>query len=314
MSIARIPLLLALTAGLFLGGCGGGDSDPGTGVVQVSMTDAPVDEAEAVVIHFTDVTLHGPNGNTLIEIYDPANPNPTEKGRSIDLMQFQHGMWTGLFDDVVVAGNYSWMRLKLDLSKSYIQIGGNQFPLRCTSCENSDFRLNRSFSIPKDGTLALMLDFDLRKSITDPNNQTSDYILRPTLRVIETAVSGAIAGDIDPNLIADLGGFTGCSVYAFTDFNAQLDDVYIPMNNQIPATQNNPVSTAKVVYENNAYHYMLAFLPEGEYTVALTCAADTDHADSDDELVFADPIYVAVTAGQTSDGDMVKILPPPPAP
>lgn len=314
MTIARITLLLALTSGLLLGGCGGGNSGPGTGVVQVSLTDAPIDEADAVVIHFTDVTLHGPDGNTLIEIYDPAVPNPTQKGRSIDLMQFQNGMWTGLFENVVVAGNYSWMRLKLDLSKSYIQIRGNQFPLRCTSCENSDFRLNRSFTIQKDGTLALMLDFDLRKSITDPSNQTSDYILRPTLRVVEAAVSGAIAGDIDPNLIADLGGFTGCSVYAFTGFNAQLDDVYIPMNNQIPAMQNNPVSTAKVVYENNAYHYMLAFLPEGEYTVALTCDAENDHADSDDELMFADPINVGVTAGLTSDGDMVKTLPPSPTP
>ena len=312
MTTTQITSLLALTAGLLLGGCGGGSSGPGTGVIEVSITDAPVDEAEAVVIHFTDVTLHGPDGNTTIEIYDPAIPNPTEKGRSIDLMQFQNGVWSGLFDEVVTAGQYSWMRLTLDLSKSYIQINGNQHPLRCTSCENSDFRLNRSFSITKDGTLALMLDFDLRKSITDPNNQQSEYILRPTLRVVEAAVSGAIAGDIDPNLIADLGGFTGCSVYAFTGFDAQLDDVYIPMNNQIPTGQNNPVSSTNVVYENNTYHYTLSFLPEGNYTVALTCDAETDKADSDETLNFADPLNVPVVAGQTSDADMV--LPPPPIP
>ena len=304
-----ISFLSLLTLGFIINACGGGSSGQGTGVIQVSITDAPVDEAEAVVIYFADATLHGPDGNTSIGIYDPAIPNPVEKGRSIDLMQFQNGMWSGLFDEEVTAGQYSWMRLTLDLSRSYIQINGNQFPLRCTSCENSDFRLNRSFSIAKDGTLALVLDFDLRKSITDPSNQSIEYILRPTLRVVEAAVSGAIAGDIDPNLIADLDGFSGCSVYAFNGFDAQLDDVYIPMNNQIPNGQNNPVSSTRVMYENNNYHYTLSFLPEGNYTVALTCDADTDKADSSETLNFAEPLNVPVVAGQTSDASM--LLPPP---
>jgi len=302
-----------LAFSLLFTACGGGDG-PGNGAIEVSVTDAPVDSADAVVIRFTEARLHGAGGDTTIPIKDPANPDPTATGRSIDLMQLQGGMWTGLFDDIVVAGQYSWIRLTLDLTQSYIQINGQQFPLRCTNCENSDFKLNRSFGVPRDGTLALMIDFDLRKSITDPSNPQDEYILRPTLRVVETALSGAIAGVIDPALIADLGGFTGCSVYAFDGANAQLDDVFIPMNNQVPTDQNNPVSSAQVVYENNAYHYMLAYLPEGDYTVALTCDAEIDKADHDDNLMFADPVNVSVTAGQTSHADMRKAVPPPPMP
>lgn len=314
MTKAKITRLLALSASLLLGSCGGGDNGPGTGTIQVSLTDAPVDNAEAVVIRFTDATLHGPSGNISIPIPDPDSTDPLAKGRTIDLMQLQGGIWTGLFDDIVTAGHYSWIRLTLDLSQSYIQIAGQQYPLRCTSCENSDYKLNRSFDVPRDGTLALMFDFDLRQSITDPSSPRDEYTLRPTLRVIEAAVSGAIAGDIDSAWIADLGGYTGCSVYAFTGANAQLDDVYIPMSGPIPAGQNNPVSTARVVYENNTYSYTLAYLPEGDYTVALTCDAELDSAASDDMLTFADPINVNVVAGKTSDGDIIKPLPPIPAP
>ena len=279
--------------------CGGGDTQ-GTGTVVIGITDAPVDSAEAVVIHFTKATLHGPNGNTTVPVIDPVT---SQSGRSIDLLQLQGGMWTGLFTNVVTAGHYSWIRLTLDMSQSYIQINGQQYALRCTSCENNGFLLNRSFNVAADSTMALMLDFDLRKSITDPSSGI-DYILRPTVRVVETAASGEIRGEIDPSLIANLGGFTGCSVYAFEGNDALLDDVYIPVDISIPAEQNNPISTAKVFYENNVYQYTLSFLPAGDYTVALTCDADMDSAATDDTLTFSDPVNVPVIAGETSNGDI----------
>jgi len=282
--------------------CGGSGSSQGTGTLEVGITDAPVDNAEAVVIHFIAATLHGPGGNTTVDVIDSTTG---EVGRSIDLMQLQGGMWTGLFDDVVLAGNYSWIRLTLDLTKSFILIDGQQYGLRCTSCENSDYKLNRSFNIEADGTLALMIDFDLRKSITD-SNSPNEYILRPTLRVVEADVSGDITGVIDLNLIAQLGGFSGCSVYAFTGADAVLDDVYIPMNMSmpVPVGQNNPVSTAKVVFEGDVYRYSLSFLPAGDYTVALTCDADMDMADMNDVLEFSDPVNVSVVAGETSTADL----------
>ena len=279
--------------------CGGGNVQ-GTGTVEVGITDAPVDSAEAVVIHFTEAILHGPDGNTTVPVTDPVTGDP---GRSIDLLQLQGGMWTGLFTDVVTAGQYSWIRLTLDLSQSYIQINGQQYALRCTSCENNGYRLNRSFTVATDSTMALMLDFDLRKSITDPSSSL-DYILRPTVRVVETVASGVITGEIDPSLIANLGGFTGCSVYAFEGNDALLDDVYIPIDMAIPAEQNNPISTA-MVYENNIYQYTLSFLPAGNYTVALTCDADMDSAATDDTLTFSDSVNVSVIAGVTRNGDII---------
>ncbi|MGD8925586.1 MAG: DUF4382 domain-containing protein [Thioalkalispiraceae bacterium] len=291
--------LIVLSASLAFTACGGGSAE-GTGTIQVGVTDAPIDNADAVIIFFNEATLHGPNGDIHIKVYDP---DTGLLGRSIDLLQLQGGMWTGLFDDVVVAGHYSWIRLNLDLSRSYIQIGGEPYALRCTSCENSSFRLNRSFDVATDGVMSLMLDFDLRKSITDPTSG-ADYILRPTVRVVETAASGDVMGEIDQQLITDLGGYSGCSVYAFTGNDAVADDIYIPVNMIVPEGQNNPVSTARVMYDNNIYYYTLSYLPAGEYTLALTCDADMDSASTDDVLMFSTPINVTVIAGDTSNGDM----------
>lgn len=296
-----VTYLVALYFGTFIAACGGSSDDgPGTGTIEVGIADAPVDNAEAVVIHFTEATLHGPDGNTTVMVFDPDTGDP---GRSIDLLQLQGGIWTGLFDDVVTAGHYSWIRLTLDLSQSYIQIAGNQYALRCTSCDNNGFKLVSSFNVVKDGSLILMLDFDLRKSITDPVGQ-HEYILRPTLRIIKVATSGDISGVIDPDLITELGGFNGCSVYAFAGNDAQLDDIYIPMSMPVPDEQNNPISTGMVVFENNIYSYTISFLPEGNYTVALTCDADMDSADTDDVLTFSDPVNVPVVSGQTSTADL----------
>jgi hypothetical protein len=303
--------IFVLFFGFVVAACGGSSDDgPGSGTIEVGIADAPVDNAEAVVIHFTHATLHGPGGNTTVMVYDPVTGNP---GRSIDLLRFQGGMWTGLFDDVVTAGQYSWIRLTLDLSQSYIQIAGEPYALRCTSCENNGYKLNRSFEVVANGTQTLMLDFDLRKSITDPSGDDV-YILRPTVRVIEVAASGDIEGVIDPGLIEDLGGYNGCSVYAFRGNDAQLDDIYIPIDMPVPDEQNNPISTGKVTLENNIYSYMIPFLPAGDYTVALTCDADMDSAATDDVLTFSVPVNVPVVAGQSSNRDLALPVVTPPVP
>jgi len=297
--LIRLAFIFAI---LSLAGCGGGGSDAGQGTIEVGITDAPIDNAEAVVIHFTAVTLHGPGGNTVIDVTDPANGIT---GRSIDLLALQSGQWTGLFDDIVTAGQYSWIRLDMDFSQSYIEINGRQYGLRCTSCENNGYKLNSSFTVERDAVLALMLDFDLRKSITDPSNSSTEYTLRPTLRTIETEASGSISGSVDSTLIAELGGIEGCSVYVFDGLDATLDDVYIPFDMILPAdTQNNPVSTA-MVNDDGTYTYTVSFLPAGDYTAALTCDAEDDMANMDDTLVFTEGANVTVVAGQSTSLDFI---------
>lgn len=305
---ARLITMMVAGFCLALAACGDNAGfTSNTGRLELGITDAPVDSAEAVVIHVTNATLHGPDGDTTFDVIDPVSKTP---GRDIDLLLLQGGQWTGLFDETVTAGHYSWIRLGLDLDKSYIKIAGAQHGLRCTSCENVGYRINRSFDVkPGGAALALMLDFDVRKSITDPNGGNPDYILRPTVRLIESAASGAVGGTVDATLIASLGG-GACSVYVYDGNNATTDDVYIPVNIAIPASQNNPVTTAKIATDGSNT-YTASFLPAGDYTLAVTCDAVDDSAASDDTLTFSDAQNVTVVAGTTSTANFIAPLPAP---
>jgi hypothetical protein len=87
------------------------------------------------------------------------------------------------------------MRLDTDPSKTYITVNGQQYALRCSSCEQNGFKLNRSFRIDDNGVVAYTIDFDLNKSITDP--QSGDhYKLRPTARGVGTVFAGNIASTV----------------------------------------------------------------------------------------------------------------------
>ncbi len=298
----RSTLFLAAVA--LLGGCGG--SDNGTGTLSVQVTDAKVDEANAVVLHYTAVTIHGEGGNEVVEVFDPVTGEP---GRSINLLDYTNGVSTVLFEQVLSAGNYSWMRLEIDFdpAKSYIDLPEGRFSLRCDSCENNGMKLNRSFTIASDQTTAFTLDFDLRSSITYANGE---HHIRPTIRVVGTQASGAIAGTVDASLITapGTGEDTGCAVYVFEGENATLDDIYIPMSGPVPDTQNNPVTTATVTYNAEAdipYTYTAAFLPEGIYTVSLTCDTALDDSATDEPVTETptaeDPENMMVFTGTTNN-------------
>jgi hypothetical protein len=59
------------------------------------------------------------------------------------------------------------------------------------------------------------------------------------------------------------------------------------------------------------YRFRLGFVPAGAHTVAFTCAADDDDAETDDAIEFAAPLDVTVEPGQTST---VEFVAAPPAP
>jgi hypothetical protein len=288
-----------------LAGCGGGNgtgTSAGTGTLQVSVTDAKIDEALAVVVHYTAVQIHGDTYDTTIDVTDPLTGDP---GRSINLLDYTNGASTQLFDQELPAGHYQWMRLTIDLdpSKSYIELADGQHPLWCNSCTKNGLKLNRDFTIAANQTTAFTLDFNLRSSITFDNKR---YHLRPTVRVVATDASGAIAGSVDPTVISsnDPDG-NGCAVYVFNGPGATLDDVYVPTTGDVPTDHNNPATTA--IVDPATQDYMTAFLTPGTYTVALTCDPELDMTASDEvvgtDMTFVDNQDASVTSGMTTTVD-----------
>lgn len=304
---SRIGWVLVLA--LWLGACGGGN-DKGTGILDLSITDAPVDGADEVVVEFTGVEIQSSGGRHSIDYLTP---------KTIDLLALQGGLRESLLEDYVLPeGNVSWIRLKVNaeadgVMDSFIVKNGASYELDVPSGSETGLKLNRPFVVRDGDDLDFTIDFDLRKSVHQPNGQEFNgvpvYYLRPTLRLIDTNESGVITGLVDPLVF---NGET-CSVSApEVSYGIYLFDGNAATPDDIDSIDPDPVTTAVVSLDASSnYVYTLAFLAPGDYTIAATCVADLDEPDTNDAAVtFVGPASVSVTAGATTSHDFLPILLP----
>lgn len=282
------------------GGSGSSDNEPDTGTLDLKITDSPVDDAAEVVVVFTGVELKPANGEPFSIDYCDVQSNP-EDCRSIDLLLLQDGVTDDLLvGETVEAGEYEWMRLKVlaemnQQDGSYILLeNGEQYPLFVPSGAQTGLKLVRPFTVAVDGTTRLVVDFDVRKSVIAPPGLAPNYLLKPTLRLMDELQTGTIDGVVD---LAELGTEQeneACigGVYLFREFGATPDDM--DGNDEDGA---DPVVFHSLEADEDggtAASYMLSFIEAGDYTIAFTCNFDVDVAPDESEY---DP-----TAEEGEDG------------
>ncbi len=300
--------MLMFGAMLVLAGCGGSGSGSGasTGTMSLQITDAAVDNADHVYVQFHGIELQAADGTrtTLYYCEDPMDSTKTVVSDSacttqpapkqIDLLALNGGLADTLLDSFTLpSGHYSWARLMVDASgtlnplDSYIVVGGTNFPLTIPSGAETGLKVNRGFDVPAGGHADFTIDFDLRKSLVLANG---NYMLRPTLRMVDNTMVGAIAGTVAQSLIT-----TGCTpaVYVFAGSGVTPDD--------IDGINPDPVTTATVKLDTDgSYKYKAAFLEAGDYTIAFTCQAALDNPDTNDALSFSGTSTVTVTANNVT--------------
>ena len=294
---------------LMLTACGGGgDSDTGgSGVLSLSITDAPVldEDIAEVWVRFTHVIIHSDGSDD--------TPQPVTDGThpwiDVNLKDLTEGktMLLGEFD--LPAGHYSWIRLDIDPDYTVIvertvvgepdEVDDSEpdtlYPsalLDCSSCDQSHLKLNRSFTIENTGWINFTIDFDLQKSLTLQLPQSEieigvegrpdhAYKLRPTLRILDTELAstfiwGSVTDPADP---------TGCRVYTYTGTPATLDDVCVDDPPAVicgAADTQRPHDIAEVEGPiGGPFDYRTGSLYPGTYTVALVCDPDDIDLDSD---------------------------------
>ena len=302
-------VLASLAVVMLASACGGDGGSSAMSSVQVSLTDTPIEDADNVVVSVSGVAFK-PEGSApeVIESFTP---------RSIDLLQYQNGRTAILLQDTPMqAGRYQWLRLIIDtqpvVRDSYIVINGNECELNVPSGAETGLKMNRPIDVPADGSLALTIDFDLRKSVHAPPGQasgacTTGYVLRPTLRLVNDANVGAIDGtvsfeagsvpaDCKPNVYVYEGTVTPDDMEETSAASPDIDPLVV-VGVTIPAG-----STSGI--------YRAAFIPAGSYTAAFTCDDDTN---DDQSLVFVPPAGVAV-AVQNNVISTVNFTVPVPAP
>jgi hypothetical protein len=313
---------LAATATL-IAACsdGGGGS---TGQISVAVTDSPVDVADAVVVQFTGVELKPKDG--------PAFSIDFDAPKAIDLLAYQNGERAMLLDEEVVpAGEYNWMRLKVQADPnvagdSYITIDGADCELEIPSGDERGLQMIRGFTVGVGSLTDFTVDFILPKSVLQPPGQTTTvpvcdgqaYVLKPVVRMVDNLEVGTISGAVDPNLITaqcgdsvENGVYPG-NVYLFgpvTDTYAGTPDDYDAVENDPDV---DPLTSAMV--NPDTFGYTIGFVPAGDYRVAYTCDADDALVDADapddpsgndevEEFTPPDGAPVTVTAGGTATAD-----------
>ncbi len=315
---------------LLLSACGGGGSSggvvggtAGSSGLSLSITDAPVVDADisAVWVRFTRVILHPANGggDIVFDVTDDTDPNNIKPYRDIELKSLVGGKTMLLGEIPLDAGDYSWIRLVIDANHTYIvETGGGSYLVKCPSCTQSGLKLNRSFTIEADGWINFTIDFDLRKSITlsQPNKtprEDLDYILRPTLRILETELASSyIYGDVT-DLRSDKTNPDypdGCWVYVYDGDIATItpDDICQNTDPAVCKPADRPSLEAPVVFDGNdgSYSYNTGYIYPGTYTIALVCQADDP--DVDEDLLFISETQVlaaAVPQGAQQNLDLV---------
>ena len=298
-------------AALVLTACGGGGGGTSTGTASLSLTDAPVDSAREVVVRFDGAEFQPAGGDRtmfyvsdttgtceVVDVHDPVNPC------EVNLMDYTGTDRVTLLDNVTLpAGQYSWIRLILNDNPGYITLlNDSQFDLRVPSGAETGLKLHNGFIVAADNHTDYTVDFDLRKSVHDPIGQP-EYILRPTLRLMDNSRVGTLSGTVHPSYFE--GGDCSGAVYVFDAATPNVPDDEDGENGGP-----DPITTA-LVPDDGTYAYEVGFLTEGDYLVAFTCdAADDDPAvdDGADTFGFLSEAIVTITAGATTPHEFAPEL------
>ncbi|MGP4842802.1 DUF4382 domain-containing protein [Marinobacter sp. 1Y8] len=270
------------------------DNESGkNGQLSISLADAPVDNLTEVNITVTAIELKPKD--------ESANTYTFDNPKRFDLLELQNGNSTLLLtEDKLRAGDYSWVRLILsdaDNAQYVVDLNGGQFSLKVPSGSESGLKINTGFSVPENSEGRYTIDFDVRKSLVAPEGNTADYLLKPSLRLVDNDDVGSISGTVDASTVIatecdDTQIYAGL-VYIFEGKDASADDI---------GSANPPVVVAPLQGSSGTYSFKASFLSAGDYTVSYTC--DEDDIEANDSLSFVKQRNVKVTAGSTTTTDI----------
>lgn len=182
--------------------CNMGGSGSGTGQLSLSLTDKPSDDYKAVYVTIKNIAVHKAD--------DPEDSWTTvaEVNRTINLLELANGVRERLALVDLPSGRYTQMRLMIgDTGGSDTNILGQAHPaanyvidmddlvheMKIPSGFQTGVKLVQGFDINENSTTELTFDFDASRSVVVAGN-SGKYILKPTIKVVDTALASVIKG------------------------------------------------------------------------------------------------------------------------
>jgi hypothetical protein len=162
-------LLLVFASFLFASCSGSPNSPSANGNLRLMLTDAPGDVAH-VNIFFTEAEVKPVDGPPQ-KLPITLTPNP------VDLIGLAN-VDVALAGGAVPAGDYEWIRLNIDASKSNVVLEGStvELPLKTPS---SEVKILGGFAVATGGATTLTLDFDAKASLVKEGN--GQWLLKPVI-------------------------------------------------------------------------------------------------------------------------------------
>ncbi len=320
--------ILSTAMAFALIGCGGGggnSDDDDTVAFTLAISDAPVDNLDAVYVCFSNIELKGNAENenntfnnsetlvgTTLSYFDEDKVEQTEtitacldddgqevaNSVSLDLLKFQGSSSINLLQGKEIhVGNYSQIRLEI-LPYSYAVEDDETLPVRVPS---NELKLD-GFTATQGNNVSFTIEFDLRKGMTDPVGQEG-YILKPRgVRLVDNNLAGHIEGIVDESLLINAvctdSDLEEDDFFVYLYSGHDLDEDYLSDNDGSESIL--PVASVKVTSEiedQGPYSYEIGFVSVGEYTVGLTCSED--YSEQLDDLIFIDLQEGTVVEKQT---------------
>ncbi len=251
----KLLLFIAVTSALMAGCTDDSSTSPGDsndtakGTLKVLLTDSP-GEYDEVNITFSEVSVHYSGESAEDEeIQDESEENSTtqkiagewiivtDETQTFDLLTLSNGVTALLGEQEMDEGHYTQIRLAI--TEAEVVVDTVSYSL---SIPSETLKFVSGFDIIPGIETELIVDFDAARSI-HTTGKKADYKMKPTIRIINKAQCGSIAGTV-------------------------INYENLPIAYAIAGDD---TLTSSYVNENNG-KFPLSFLPEGSYPVS---AADT---------------------------------------
>ena len=284
---ATIILVILTASGA---SCGTSEQAPGTGILKLYLSDAPIDTEDVTGVYITINEIQYHMNDQWITCEEFEGP------KTCNLLELTNGNSTLLGDLVLSGGHYNQIRFMLDIPEMgqnpanpgcYVQFADNSTePLFVPSGNTTGYKAVGEFTVPMGGTVEATADFDVRKAVVVAG---ASYILKPTIRLVVNDEVGRISG-----LVTNNSSYTDIIAFAYQDgiWAETEDDDPVGEESRFP----NAVNSGKMCEDG---HYTIPLLSAGTYDLAV---AGYDGADFGEVLGFISD--VVVESNQTTKQDI----------
>ncbi|ORE89186.1 lipoprotein [Oceanococcus atlanticus] len=264
------------------------------GAVTIDISATPPEDVESAILRIQTLRLSREDGTTQdIDLGDDFE---------VDTLDLSQGRTRALIsNEELSTGNYTGATLLLEAESDTLDsrlILDDNSEVSLVLRSGSSLTAQSNFSVNEDDDTNVTLHVDLRSSLLVDANSAGDRIIAPRMRMIENSAAGSIAGNVDDQVLTDGGCDSdnqpdlGRVMYVFSGANISPEEI----DGSVP----DPITTALINRDAVNADYVAAFLPAGDYTLALTCSADLDDPLRFDGILFVTTRNASVSAGQTT--------------